>query len=157
VKELIKAALAHNGIAVLDIISPCVTFHNQDDSMHSYTWGKQNEKQLHDISFIPARDEITVEDFEEGTSREVELHDGSTIVLKKLDKDYDPTNRWEAMHMLEEAHKNNWLMTGLIYVEPDAPSMFEAYSLPETPLNRTPVEKLRPGRDMLDQVNNALY
>ncbi len=157
VKELIKAALAHNGIAVLDIISPCVTFHNQDDSIHSYTWGKQNEKQLHDISFIPARDEITVEDFEEGTSREVELHDGSTIILKKLDKDYDPTNRWDAMHMLEEAHKNNWLITGLIYVEPDAPSMFEAYNLPETPLNRTPVEKLRPGRDMLDQVNNALY
>ncbi len=157
VKELIKAALAHNGIAVLDIISPCVTFHNQDDSMHSYTWGKQNEKQLHDISFIPARDEITVEDFEEGTAREVELHDGSTIILKKLDKDYDPTNRWEAMHMLEEAHKNNWLMTGLIFVDPEAPSMFDAYNLPDTPLNRLPVEKLRPPREVLDQVNDALH
>ncbi len=86
VKELLKAALAHNGIAVLDIISPCVTFNNQDNAYHSYAWGKDHEAPLHEISFIPARDEIIIpDDFEQGTVREVELHDGSTVVLKKLE------------------------------------------------------------------------
>jgi len=70
VKELIKAAIAHSGIAVLDIISPCVTFGNHEESVHSYSYGKEHEEPLHAISFVPARDEITVEDFEEGTIRE---------------------------------------------------------------------------------------
>ncbi|NTV35835.1 MAG: 2-oxoacid:ferredoxin oxidoreductase subunit beta, partial [Anaerolineaceae bacterium] len=156
VKELIKAAFSHNGIAVLDIISPCVTFHNQETSLHSYTWGKEHETPLHDISYVPAREEITVEDFEDGTTREVELFDGSTVILKKVEKDYDPTNRWVAMHTLEEAHLNNWLLTGLIYVEPDAPSMYDMYNLPETPLNRTPNEKLRPSKKSLDDLNASL-
>ncbi len=107
VKELIKAAISHKGLAVLDIISPCVTFNNQDESMHSYAWGKDHEVRLHDISFlpVPARDEITVEDFEEGTIREVEMFDGSLIRLKKLDADYDPTDRWHALKALEDAEK----------------------------------------------------
>src|SRR5512145_2219991 len=101
VKELLKAAMAHNGIAVLDIISPCVTFNNQDNAYHSYAWGKDHEEPLHDISFIPARDEIIIPDeFEAGTVREVEMHDGSSIVLKKLEADYNPTSRFEALHKL---------------------------------------------------------
>src|SRR5512137_1235633 len=84
VKELIKAAFSHHGIAILDIISPCVTFHNHDDSIHSYAFGKEREMPLQDIAYIPAKEEITIEDFGEGTTREVELHDGSVVVLKKL-------------------------------------------------------------------------
>ena len=84
VKTLIKAALHHNGIAIIDIISPCVTFNNADTSMHSYSWGKEHKTNLHDLSFIPARDEIMIEDFEEGTTQDVTLHDGSKILLKKL-------------------------------------------------------------------------
>src|SRR5574338_1109532 len=96
VKELLKAALAHNGIAVLDIISPCVTFNNQDTAVHSYTWGKDHEAPLHEISFVPAREEIMLEgDLETGEIREVTLHDGSTVILKNLDKFYNPTDRWE--------------------------------------------------------------
>src|SRR5512140_3662060 len=110
VKELIKAAFSHNGIAVLDIISPCVTFHNQDDSIHSYMFGKDHEAPLHDIAYVPARDEITVEDYAEGTTREVELHDGSVVILKKLERDYDPTDRWQSFRVLEEAQRNNWLV-----------------------------------------------
>jgi len=116
-KELLKAALSHNGIAVLDIISPCVTFNNQDNSLHSYSWGKGHEDPLHELEFIPARDEITIEDFEKGTTREVTLHDGSIIILKKLDKNYDPTNRNQALRMMEEAVRENMLVTGLIYVK----------------------------------------
>ena len=154
VKELIKAAFSHHGIAVLDIISPCVTFHNHEDSIHSYTFGKDHESPLHDITFVPARDEITIEDYEEGTTREVELHDGSTVVLKKLEKDYDPTSRWQAFRALEEANRENWLITGLIYVDPTVPSIFETYNLPETPLNRMVEKQLRPSKASLDNLNN---
>ena len=57
------------------------------------------------------------EEFEEGTVREVTMHDGSTVKLKKLEHDYDPTSRWRALQMLEEAQRNDWLVTGLIYIE----------------------------------------
>jgi len=158
VKELIKAAMSHNGIAVLDIISPCVTFNNDDESMHSYAWGKDHEVRLHDIAYVPvpARDEITVEDFEEGTTRDVELHDGSIIKLKKLDSDYDPTDRWNAIRVLEEAERENYLVTGLIYVNPNAPSMFDLYDIPEQPLNRMTEAQLRPDRESLAKLNEMM-
>lgn len=152
VKEIFKAAFSHRGIAVVDIISPCVTFHNKEDSFHSYMWGKEHEIALHDITYVPARDEITIEDFEEGSAREVTLHDGATIVLKKLDRDYDPTNIFEALRVLYEAEQNNWLLTGILYVNPNAPTIFDMYNLPDTPLNRLPAEKLRPSRESLDTI-----
>ena len=71
-----------------------------ENSFHSYQWGKDHEVQLHDITFVPARDEITIDDFEPGASKEVTMHDGSLILLKKLDKDYDPTSRIEALKVL---------------------------------------------------------
>ncbi len=156
VKELIKAAFSHRGIAVLDIISPCVTFGNHENSLHSYTFGKERETPLQEISYVPARDEITVEDFEEGTTRDVTLHDGSTVVLKKLDREYDPSNKVEALRTLEEASQNNWLVTGLIYIDPDEPSMFDMYNLPDTPLNRMKERQIRPDRDSLKKINASL-
>lgn len=157
VKELLKAAFSHNGLAVLDIISPCVTFHNQDNSFHSYTWGKEHEIPLHDLTYIPARDEITVEDFEEGSTREVTLHDGSMIVLKKLEKDYDPTDKWNALRVLEEGSNQRVLTTGLIYVNPDIPSMFDIYDLVDTPLNRLTETNLRPPKETIDKLNALMF
>lgn len=157
VKELLKAAIAHTGIAVLDIISPCVTFGNHEESMHSYTFGKEHEEPLHEISFVPAREEITVEDFEEGTTRDVTLHDGSQVILKKLEKDYDPTNRWDALRMLEEAQENNWLVTGLLYVNPNVPTMYDMYDLPLQPLNRMKESQIRPSKETMQQVNDMMF
>ncbi len=157
VKELIKAAMAHRGIAVLDIISPCVTFNNQENAYHSYTWGKDHEAPLHELSFIPARDEILIEDIEPGATREVTLHDGSTVVLKNLDKDYNPTDRWEALRMLEEAQRNNWLVTGLIYVEPNKPTFTDTMNLVDTPLNRLGEADLRPGPETMAKVNALMF
>ncbi len=157
VKTLIKAAMSHNGIAIIDIISPCVTFNNQDTSMHSYAWGKEHKTSLHDLSFIPARDEITIEDFEEGTSQDVTMHDGSVIRLKKLDKDYDPTNRMGAVLKLEEAKANDWLLTGLIYFEPERPSLIDTLNLVETPLNRLTEKELRPGPETIKVLNDAMF
>lgn len=157
VKELIKAALSHNGIAVLDIISPCVTFNNQEGTLHSYTWGKDHEAPLHEISYIPPMDEIMVEDFEQGTVREVTMHDGSTVMLKKLEHDYDPTDRWQALRVLEEGQKENWLVTGLLYVNPDVPCLYDLFNLPDTPLNRLTEKKLRPPREAIDRVNAMMF
>ncbi len=152
-KELLKAALSHNGIAVLDIISPCVTFNNQENSVHSYSWGKGHEDPIHEVEFVPARDEITIEDFEKGTIREVTLHDGSTIALKKLGKNYDPTNRNEAMRMMEEAVRENYLVTGLIYVNTETKNLVEMCNLVDVPLNRYPSSQLRPSKETLKEIN----
>src|SRR5512138_3107873 len=158
VKELIKAAIAHKGIAVLDIISPCVTFNNQENAYHSYSWGKDHEEPLHDITYIAPRSEIILEEeMKEGEIREVSLHDGSVIVLKVLDKDYDPTDRFEAIHVLAEAQANNWLATGLIYVETHKPSLTETYNLVDTPLNRLTEADLRPDPSMIDKVNALMF
>jgi len=157
VKDLIKAAYSHRGIAVLDIISPCVTFNNKDDSVHSYVYGKEHEVRLHDLIYTPARDQLTIEDFEPGTVRDVELYDGSIITLRKLDKDYDPHDRIEAMRVLGQAQNSHELLTGLIYIEPNAKSMFDLYKLPDTALNRTPVEELRPSRSSIDKINAMMF
>jgi len=154
VKELIKAGLSHSGTAVIDIISPCVTFNNQDNTLHSYSWGKEHEEPLHEVEFIPAREEITIEDFDKGTVREVELHDGSIIVLKKIGSEYDPTDRANAFKLMEEAARNRCLITGLIYVDPDAINMFDRYNLPDHAMNRELISNLKPSRESLDQINN---
>jgi 2-oxoglutarate ferredoxin oxidoreductase subunit beta len=152
VKELLKAALSHHGIAVLDIISPCVTFNNQDTAMHSYAWGKDHEVALHELAYVPPTEEIMV-DYEAGEAKEVTMHDGSMIVLKKLEREYDPTNRAEAMRVIEEANAKQWLITGLIYINEGQPSLTDRYDLPDTPLNRLPESRLRPSKETLDKLN----
>ena len=158
VKELLKAAYSHKGLSVLDIISPCVTFNNNDDSHYSYPWGKEHEAPLHDITYVPPRNEIMLEkEMSAGEVREVAMHDGSMIILKNLEKQYDPTNRFEALRVLEEAQRNNWLITGLIYVATDRPSLSETYQLVDTPLNRLTEADLRPAPEMLDKVNALMF
>ena len=158
VKELIKAALSHDGIAVLDIISPCVTFNNLENAVHSYTWGKDHEAPLHEISFVPALDEIELPgEFEAGTVREVTMHDGSTVVLKKLEKDYDPADRGKAFQMLEDAERKNILVTGLIYIDTSRPTLTDTFNLVDTPLNRLTEPDLRPGRETIEKINAAMF
>jgi 2-oxoglutarate ferredoxin oxidoreductase subunit beta len=158
VKELIKSALSHDGIAVLDIISPCVTFNNQENTFHSYTWGKDHEAPLHEISFVPALDEIELTgEFEGGSVREVTMHDGSSIILKKLETDYDPTDRLNAFKVLEGAQKNNWLLTGLIYIDTSRPTLTDIYNLVDIPLNRLTEADLRPARETMEKINTMMF
>lgn len=158
VKELLKAALAHDGIALLDIISPCVTFNNQVNAFHSYTWGKDHEEPIHEISYIAPRSEIMLEkEMSEGEVREVALHDGSVVVLKNLEKGYDPTSRLDAMRVMEEAQQNNWLLTGLLYLDTSKPNLTNLYNLVDTPLNRLTEAELRPDRSMIDMVNSLMF
>jgi 2-oxoglutarate ferredoxin oxidoreductase subunit beta len=156
VRELLKAALSHNGTSVLDIISPCVSFNNREDTLHSYQWGRQHEAPLHDISYVPTRRAIILDEFEEGEVKEVTMHDGSVVVLKKLEHDYDPTSKWQAMKILEEAEMNHYLVTGLIYVDPAQPSLYDYMDLTDEPLNRLPVEKMRPSAESLAEINKSM-
>jgi 2-oxoglutarate ferredoxin oxidoreductase subunit beta len=157
VRELLKAALSHRGTAVIDIISPCVSFNNREDTLHSYQWGRQHQAPLHDIAYVPRRKAIILEEFAEGDVKEVVMHDGSVVVLKKLEKDYDPTDKWQALKLLEEADRNNWLVTGLIYVNPDQPSLYDDMDLVDQPLNRIKADDLRPSPETLEKLNQDMY
>jgi len=157
VRELLKAAIRHRGTAVLDIISPCVTFNNHESSTKSYPYGKAHEEPLQDITFIPEQDPIIVDMMEPGQVQAVELHDGSHLVLKKLDPDkHDPTDKMAAFRLIEEAREANQFITGLIYVEEDRPTLAETSHMVDTPLVHLTDEQLRPPREKLDRLLDHL-
>ncbi|MDY6846885.1 MAG: 2-oxoacid:ferredoxin oxidoreductase subunit beta [Chloroflexota bacterium] len=155
-RELLKAAFSHRGTSVLDVISPCVSFNNREDTLHSYQWGRQHQAPLHDIAYVPTRRAIILEEFNEGEIKEVTLHDGSLVVLKKLEHDYDPTDKWQALRMLEEAEKNRWLLTGLIYIDPNQHTLYDYLDLTDEPLNRMSADRLRPSPETLQQINQSM-
>ena len=155
VEALLKAALSHRGTAVLDIISPCVSFNDHEDSTKSYAWGKAHEEIFSEFNFIPFREEISV-DYEEGESADVTMHDGAVIRLKKLDSSHDPRDRMAAMKLLEDAKAKQEFITGLIYINEERPSLPELERLPATPLSRMGEETLRPSRAALDAIMSEL-
>jgi 2-oxoglutarate ferredoxin oxidoreductase subunit beta len=151
VKELIKAAINFEGTAVLDIISPCVTFNNRGESTKSYAWGKAHEYPLHDVTWVPAYDEIKVE-YEPGEVIEVELHNQSSLVLKKLEREHDTSDRLAAMQVLEETCCAEVLLTGLIYLNEEQETFHQVENLVETPLALLPQELMRPSAESLEDV-----
>ncbi|MCS6772967.1 MAG: 2-oxoacid:ferredoxin oxidoreductase subunit beta [Anaerolineae bacterium] len=155
VTELIKAAFSHRGTAVLDIISPCVTFNNREDSTKSYSWGKTHDERVNDFGFVMYQEAITVE-YDPGEVKEVELFDGSKILLKKLDGSHDPTDKQAALRLLTEAHDKQLFITGLIYVNSDRPSLAEVFHLGDTPLAALQEDKLRPSRESLETIMAAM-
>ena len=139
---------------MLDVVSPCVTFNNHDESTKSYAYGKEHQIHLHDITFVPAYEEITVDDYDNET--EVQLHDGSWLVLKKLGNDYDPTDRQLAYRTLDEGRRDQKLLTGIFYIDPEQPNLNELLDIVDTPLVHLPAEKLRPSRESLQKLMAAL-
>jgi 2-oxoglutarate ferredoxin oxidoreductase subunit beta len=153
---LLKGAIAHRGTAVLDVISPCVTFNNHEGSTKSLKYAREHEDPIHEIGFVPVEEPIHV-DYEPGTVQEITLHDGSRLVLKKLERDYDPTDRLAALTLLEEARRDKLFLTGLIYraAQPE-PAFDEQLELVDTPLALLPDERLRPPAAALDAINAML-
>jgi len=155
VVPLIKAALSYRGTAVLDIISPCVTFNNRDDSTKSYTWGKAHDERINDFGFVMSQEEIQV-DYAEGETKEVELFDGSKIVLKKLDNSHDPTDKQAALRLLTQAHDEQLFITGLLYINTERPNLAETYHLVK-PIASYQQDKLRPSRESLQKIMAGMY
>ncbi len=156
VRELLKAAIAFRGTAVLDIISPCVTFNNRDESTKSYGFGKENEEPLHDINWVPVREEIVIDDYEPGTVQQVVMHDGSIIELRKLEEDYDPTDKMGALHRLQWAQEKTEFITGLIYINNQRESLAELDHLGDTPVSRMGDDKLRPTAEKLNSLVDTM-
>jgi len=149
VTELLKAAFHFQGTAVLDIVSPCVTFNNRDESSQSYRWGRARKEPLHDITWVPKREDIHIE-FEPGEVLDVDMHDGSQIRFKKLERDYNPTDRISAMKMLEDSCCRGILVTGLVYINEETPPLDEIENLVDLPLTQLSVDALRPSKEKLD-------
>jgi 2-oxoglutarate ferredoxin oxidoreductase subunit beta len=144
-RELIKAAISYEGTAVIDIISPCVTFNNEDDSSKSYAYGKDKEERIQDIQFIQSFEEVVV-DYEPGSEQIVKLHDGPTIKLRKLTREYDATDRWAAIKLLEESRNADIFVTGLIHINESRPTLQQTMSLIDEPLAYQTEAQLRPSR-----------
>ncbi|OGP27596.1 MAG: 2-oxoglutarate ferredoxin oxidoreductase subunit beta [Deltaproteobacteria bacterium GWA2_57_13] len=149
---LIQGALAHKGSAILDVISPCVTFNNHEGSTKSLKYVKEHLDPIHDVDFIPPYENIEV-DYEEGTDQDVELHDGSRIILHKLGRDYDPSNKMQAVAAIHAAVAEGRFLTGLIYYDPTRPEFIEDLNLCETPLAELGQDMLQPRAELLDQIN----
>jgi len=152
---LLKGAIAHRGTALLDVISPCVTFNNHESSTKSYKWAKDHEEAIQEIGFVPYFEDIVV-DYDPGTTQDVVLHDGSHIRLKKLRAEYDATDKAQAMSLLMEAQRKQEFLTGLLYVEPAKPDFLTLLNLGDAALATLPQEKIRPGREALAEIMEAL-
>jgi 2-oxoglutarate ferredoxin oxidoreductase subunit beta len=152
---MLKAAIAHNGTVMLDVVSPCVTFNDHEGSTKSYKYMKDHDEPLQDINFIPSFEEIDV-DYDPGTTVEVSMHDGSRLRLRKLEEDYDPTDRIRAITRLNEAHEKGEALTGVFYINTKAPTFLDLLNMTDDPLATLPDSVVRPGREVLEQVMEEL-
>jgi len=153
--SMLKAAIAHHGTVMLDVVSPCVTFNDHEGSTKSYKYMKDHEEPLQDISFVPAFEEINV-DYDPGETVNVTMHDGSQLRLRKLEEDYDPTDKINAIKRLGEAHDKNEVLTGMFYINTKAPNFIEMLNVTDEPLATLPESVTRPGREVLEQVMEEL-
>jgi 2-oxoglutarate ferredoxin oxidoreductase subunit beta len=154
-QAILKVCLSHRGLSVVDVISPCTTFNDHEGSTKSYSYMKEHDEPLHEIDFVPHYDDISV-DIAEGESRDVTLHDGSVIRLRKLDRDYDPTNKWEALRLIHESEAAGEVATGILYVDPKAPGFMDTLGLIDEPLATLPESVTRPGPEALEMVMEEL-
>jgi 2-oxoglutarate ferredoxin oxidoreductase subunit beta len=150
-KAILKAALSHRGTAMLDILSPCVTFNDHEGSTKSYAYVKDHEEPLGDVSFVPYFDDITI-DYDAGTTTAVTLHNGSKLYLTKIDEDYNPTDRVRALNLLHETARRGEYATGILYVEPDKQDFLELLGLVDEPLASLDESRTRPPKRALDEI-----
>jgi len=148
---LIQGALMHNGFALVDIISPCVTFNDHEGSTKSYAHTRQFYHHVVDADFVPPAEEIKIE-YDEGSAMPIELHGGSKIILRKIDSDYDPTSRAASFKYLRERFNAGEITTGLLYIDESRREMHELMGNVETPLSQLPLDTLNPGSEELKKI-----
>ena len=152
---MLKAAIAHKGTVMLDVVSPCVTFNDHEGSTKSYKYVKDHEESLQEVSFVPHFEDIAV-DYDAGSTLDVTMHDGSHLRLRKLEENYDPTSRLNALTRLTEAHERGEVLTGVFYVNPQAPSFLDMLNMTDQPLATLPESVTRPGREVLEAAMEEL-
>ena len=154
VQSLLKAAISYEGVSVIDILSPCVTFNNHEGSTKSVAFARSHEEQLHDIDFVPHFEDIAV-DYDPGETRVVEMHDGSEIRLRKVDRDYDASDKRKAVSLLEEARDEGHFYTGLIYCRPETTPCDEHLNLVEGPLATLGEAQVRPSNEAFQEIMDS--
>jgi 2-oxoglutarate ferredoxin oxidoreductase subunit beta len=154
-QAIIKTAIAHNGLSLIDVVSPCVTFNDHEGSTKSYAYVKEHEEMLQDLSFVPFFEEISV-DIPEGEVRDIEMHDGSHLRIRKLSRDYDPTDRIAALGILEEAAKKHEVLTGVLYLDTAKPTFIDLLNMTDDQVATLPQSKVRPPRAALDEAMEEL-
>ena len=152
---ILKASLSHRGTCMIDVISPCTTFNDHEGSTKSYAYAKDHDEPLGDISFVPFFEDISIE-YDPGTTKQVELHDGSKLYLKKVAEDYDPADKLAAVKLLHETARRGEFATGILYIEPDKDDFVSLLNLVDEPLATLPLERVRPPRAALDEVMESL-
>jgi len=152
---MLKAAIAHKGTSMLDVVSPCVTFNDHEGSTKSYKYMKDHEEALTEVGFVPHFEDINVE-YEPGTSVDVTMHDGSKLHLRKIEESYDPTSRTVAISRLAEAAEKNEVLTAIFYVNTQAPNFVDMLNIVDEPLATLPENVTRPGPDALKKAMEEL-
>jgi 2-oxoglutarate ferredoxin oxidoreductase subunit beta len=153
--ELLKAAVAHQGLAVLDVMSPCVTFNNHEGSTRSYDWGRDHETRIHEIGFVPAWDHPEIEGSEEEAIT-VRMPHGGEVRVRRVGVGHDPRNRNAALELLWQSRDPSEFLTGLFYLQPDDETLPDILRLTEAPLATLPEDVVRPSREALEQINASL-
>ena len=148
---ILKASLAHRGTAMIDVISPCVTFNDHEGSTKSYAYAKDHDEPTGEVNFVPFFEDISI-DYDPGTTTAVTMHDGSKLFLKKVAEDYNPTDKLAAIRLLHETAARGEFATGIIYIEPDKDDFLTQLNIVDEPLAFLPADKIRPGREVLDAV-----
>ena len=151
---IIKAALSHNGFALLDVISPCVTFNNNVGSTKSYDYVRAHAEATSDFDFVPNKEEIKVS-YKKGAGKTLTLHDGSFINLRKLSPKWDPTDRSSAIKRLRDAKDAGEILTGLMYIDTESESLHELLNTTDVPLNQLVEKDLCPGNKKLKEINKS--
>jgi 2-oxoglutarate ferredoxin oxidoreductase subunit beta len=147
--SMLKAAIAHKGTVMLDVISPCVTFNDHEGSTKSYKFMQEHDEPINDVGFVASFEDIAI-DYEPGHVYDVRLHDGSSLRLRKLHDDHDPTSRANAVHALMEAEEKNEVLTGVLYINTEKPTFTDLLNVVDEPLATLPESLTRPPKSALD-------
>jgi 2-oxoglutarate/2-oxoacid ferredoxin oxidoreductase subunit beta len=148
---MLKAAIAHRGTVLLDVISPCVTFNDHEGSTKSYKYMQEHDETVSEIGFIPPFEDISIE-YDPDTTVDVELHDGSHLRLRKLHEDYDPTSKARAVNMLMEVQESGEVLTGVFYVNTRGEDFTSTLNMVDEPLATLSEDRVRPGREVLAEL-----
>ena len=153
---IIKAAMSHKGFALIDVISPCVTFNNNDESLRSYGYVKDNTAELHSVGYIPHFSPLEQVEVPAGSYRDITLHDGSTMRLETISEDHDISDAVAALGALHNADAERKHVMGLLYFDGEKPSLDSDLNLHDTPITELGEDILRPSPEQLDKVISAL-
>jgi 2-oxoglutarate ferredoxin oxidoreductase subunit beta len=154
-QTILEAAIAHRGTAVIDVISPCVTFNDHEGSTKSYKYSKEHDTPVHEVGFVPFFEE-TLAEIPAGDTKDVAFPDGSLLRFRGVGRDYDPTDRERALKAIHESHGKQEILTGILYVDPLKPDLSALLGSTGESLTNLPLERLRPGREALEEIMESL-